>query len=129
MIHHTTLFYAKLRSWDFKNISFLYPLSLFLYLKQQDMISVRVKFVFVFLHIFHICSCFLCWHRKRKMEKLWALFHLPKTNLSSLGSDQDRNMRSPSTLWRTTPEDPKHLELSPPVSFEPICNHTMSTGL
>lgn len=56
-------------------------------------------------------------HRKKKMEKSWVPFHHPRTSLSSRVSAQDRSMRSPSTLWRTTRGDPRPPEESPPVSL------------
>lgn len=56
-------------------------------------------------------------HRKKKMEKSWVPFHHLRTSLSSRVSVQDRSMRSPSTLWRTTRGDPRRPEESPPVSL------------
>lgn len=55
-------------------------------------------------------------NRKKKMEKSSVPFHHLRTSLSSQVLALDRSMRSPSTLWRTTRGDPRHLEESPPVS-------------
>lgn len=67
-------------------------------------------------HLFS--SCFMCPCRKKKMEKSWAPCHPVKTSFSSRALDQDKSMKSPSTLSKTTPEDPKHPRKSLPVSLK-----------